>query len=126
MRPMVLNGDARVRIARVMEYAEANVVKLADIREVIEGKRAPAGDIPEHVCVIPVGFRAVFSMEEQAVGLCRHLSVSIDGPADKVPNPEAVRALMEEFGFEGTLEDACVWSEPFGEGVAINVMEQVK
>src|SRR5262245_60720176 len=46
---------------------------------------------------LPVGFTAVISFEEQPVGLCKHLSVSIDKHG-MLPNLEAVKMIGKEFG----------------------------
>jgi hypothetical protein len=56
--------------------------------------------MPEHTCVVPVGYRCVFSIDEGEDGhWYRHLSVSVlgDGAA---PNEYAVGMIMKELGFE--------------------------
>lgn len=43
------------------------------------------------------GFTAVISFEEQPCGLCKHLSIGLDDTT-KLPHPEAVKMIAEEFG----------------------------
>ena len=60
---------------------------------------------------IPVGFRAVYSIEEHPIGWCRHLSVSVS-TKNRVPSVPAVEMIMHEFGFKGTItEQLNVWLE---------------
>jgi len=47
---------------------------------------------------LPFGYRVRFTIEEQPTATCRHLSIAVD-ESGMMPNPEAVRALMQEFGF---------------------------
>ena len=77
----------------------------------------------EHV-LIPFGYRAAISYEQQPDGLCRHLSISVDTPG-RVPTPEAVDMIAKAFGFrmEGI---GTVWLEEFDPGHhAVNIVEMV-
>ena len=75
---------------------------------------------------IPFGYKAVFTVEQQPTGMCRHLSFS-SGVEGKVPNTIAVEMLMKEFGFKGTLDQCQVWPEEFGQRrIAINVLEPIE
>jgi len=69
---------------------------------------------------LPVGFRAAISFEEQPVGLCRHLSISVDKPG-ALPNPAAVGMIAKEFGCEHAV--AAPWIEEFEPGhEAVNII----
>jgi len=71
-------------------------------------------------------FRCAFSFEHQPVGLIRHLSVSVRQPG-RLPQPIAVKMIMEEFGFQTPLERCQFWREEIDPGhEAINVIELVK
>lgn len=71
--------------------------------------------------LIPNGFRAAISFEEQPAGICRHLSVSVENPT-RMPSTDAVRMVAAEFGFK--LESGKVWTEEFAPGhYAVNVIE---
>jgi hypothetical protein len=75
--------------------------------------------------LIPVGFRAAFSVEEQPGGLVRHLSVSVDeGAGQKMPNPIQVEMIAQEFGFKHIDQG---WTEEFDpDRWAVNVIEMYK
>jgi len=136
--PIIIDNRVRENIFRVVEYAWKNIVPIAELSksgELKEGMPAPAGDKKEHVVLIPQCFRVVFSIENQGeetieekpgLGMCRHLSMSINRPG-RIPNPIAVDMVIEEFGFENPLYRCVVWVEGFGEKTfpAINVLEPV-
>jgi len=129
MAALLITPEVRKRIREVRDYANANAIPQDELLAMIAGKLAPIGDDPKHVCMIPNGFRAVFSTEDQPPGLCRHLSVSVENP-DRIPNVHAVNILMEEFGFTAKVGDGLthVYQEvidPRTKHRAINVIEIV-
>jgi hypothetical protein len=75
---------------------------------------------------IALGYRAAISFEEQPVGLCRHLSISVDAPG-LLPSPESVVMIAEAFGFRGPILNASMfWVEEFEPGrEAINLVQPV-
>jgi hypothetical protein len=90
---------------------------------------------PKLPCVIPLeftidipdGFRVTYTEEQQPMGLCRHISVSV-ADTDRVPNPVAIQMLLSLFGFERLLGDRqMVYPEKYGNGLtAINVIEPME
>jgi len=79
-------------------------------------KKRPQSEFVE----LPVGIRAAISFEEQEIGMCRHLSVSVDTPG-ALPNPAIIESLIKEFGCEHVL--AAPWIEEFEPGhSAINIV----
>ena len=128
MRPLVIGKDEREAIAKVVAHAKANVITRRDVLAAMEGVGEAPGDREGFSCEIPMGFRAVFSVEDQPSGMVRHLSVSVD-QKDKCPNPHAVQLLAVEFGFDGEIMDgsAMVWTEEIGPGrTAINVAQRIE
>jgi hypothetical protein len=81
-------------------------------------KRPPAQEV-----LIEDGFRVCVSFENQPMGLCRHLSVSIDTKVHEgLPSREAVSVLMHEFGVK---PDRVVagWTEEYEPGEwAVNIL----
>jgi hypothetical protein len=78
---------------------------------------------------IPVGFLAAISFEQQPVGLCRHLSVSVDGAPGAMPHPVAIMAIAKEFGMPVEIDElkgvqgAAFWVEEFKpEQYAVNLV----
>ena len=73
---------------------------------------------------LPGGFQAAISFEHQPIGLCRHLSVSVDKPG-YLPHMAAVGMIAEAFGFVAGMERH-IWVEEFKPGChAVNVVEPV-
>jgi len=108
IRALLLGDRECALIERVVKHAFRFPVSLTKVKETIAGTEPPVGDNPEFCCIIPNGFRCVFSFEEQPHGWCRHLSISIP-TVDGAPSPIAVEMLMPAFGFTGKLTDCYVW-----------------
>ncbi len=124
MRPLIIDPTARADIARVIRHAEANPVSLIEITRAMSNPDLAVGNKPEHVCTVPIGYRCVFSIEQQPKGMCRHLSVSV--VTLRVPSVEAMELLMGEFRFSGGLKNSEAWREDLGGGhTAINVIQLV-
>lgn len=127
VRPLILAGAQHADIKRVMDYADVHRLSVKDMFDLMGGRRKPPGDDPGFVCVIPVGYRCVYTVEQQAEhGMCRHLSVSVLG-SGTAPSPESVLMLMLAFGFKGGFEDLLhMGKEDIGHGkLAINVIQKL-
>jgi hypothetical protein len=108
-----------LEIGRQMALPDKPVVKLADRRPDAPVRRFP----PEQV-LIPIGYRAAVSFEEQAAGLCMHLSISVERIDPKwAPSEPAVNTIAEAFGIQ--LADAdMVWIEEYEPGRhAVNIVK---
>jgi hypothetical protein len=130
MRLLIIDKDAIEAIQKVVSYAEAHKSSIDQLKEAMAGERLPAGDDPGHVCFFNNGIRVVYSIEDQPMGMCRHLSVSVEASGTyKYPSEEAVTMIMTEFGFKYPLKDSKIWIEedvltPGGLNVtAINVLQ---
>jgi hypothetical protein len=122
MRALILDEEAKSAIKKVITYAESHRVTMDLLQKTIAGKHPPVGDNKHHACYLISGFKVVYSIEEQPVGLCRHLSVSVDFDG-KLPSIPAVEAIMKEFGFTGDIMDCLnVWVE---NDKAVNVLQQI-
>lgn len=92
MRPLILGAAEEARAAEIIAHA--------DQHHYIPGPGVPPpGDDDAFVANLNGGYKAVFSFTEADNGLYRHLSVSV--PGAKLPNPIAVYAIAEMFGFTG-------------------------
>jgi hypothetical protein len=135
MRPLVIGPDQLARCAEIRRYAEANVYTMDEMKGVmILGAEVAPGTDERFRCVIPMGFRCVFTLEQQPepVGLCTHLSVSLaDGRPGGCPNPMAMTEIQKAFGLT---EEQIVyghihtWIEPldYDPGQAINMLNKVE
>jgi hypothetical protein len=92
MRPLLLDNEAKAKIAEVVKFAEGNHYR-PGLSETIPG------DDARHVVEIFHGFRAVFSFTEGPDELYRHLTISVAG--EKYPNPIAAFMIADAFGFTG-------------------------
>jgi hypothetical protein len=123
MRALVIDEDTKSQIKDIISFAEKHRRDLSTLKKTMEGLVPPVGDILGHSMKIYRGYRAVYSIEEQPCGWCRHLSVSVDAEG-KLPSIPAVEVLMGEFGFSGTINDCLnVWVE---ENMAVNILQQVQ
>lgn len=124
MRALVIDSEVSASIARLRVFAEANPLSLYQLKKIMEGVSVHPGDDERFVCLVPVGFRCVFTIEEHRNGkVFRHLSVSVDG--DQWPNPQAVEEIMKSFGFSScSVHDCVTYLEEHSR--AINVLEQVQ
>jgi len=121
MRALLIDEDVRYVIKKLIKYADRNELSLQDLKDTIDGLKEPIGNNPNHACIIPVGHRVVYSIENQPKCKCRHISISVDAEG-MLPNTEAVKTIINEFGFLTDLEDgkAHVYIE---DGESINVLE---
>ncbi len=101
LRPLVIDNNVRLAAQAVVDYAALHAHTCHDLMAVIKGTRQPAGDDRRHVLEIPVGYRVVYSIEQQAapLGWCHHLSVSIP-VAGRAPSIEAVNEIGKLFGMD--------------------------
>ena len=131
--PVLMIGEIeRKKIAEAIAYAKAHPVlfdivrqgAVADTDTLKLKDRKPGFERPpsQHV-LLPGGYRAAYSVEQQPPGLCSHLSVSVVGRAKKgaCPSPEAVQMIAEEFGVPFPADR--MWMEEFDPGeFAINLV----
>lgn len=123
MSVLVLGPEEKESLKTLREYAETHPMTMDDLLDIINGDRGSAGDFPEFTRNIPVGYRVVFSVEQQVSGDIRHLSISYD---KDIPPLEAVELIMGEMGFEDLPDFTRVHIEDIGDGqVAINVLQLI-
>jgi hypothetical protein len=109
-------------VGRKMYVTDRPVLKLADRRP-----GAPSREDHRPVQVlIPYGYRAMLSFEEQPAGMCMHLSISVER-ADPKWNPSvpAVAMIAAEFGIglDRAQRDGTVWMEEYEPGRhAVNIL----
>jgi hypothetical protein len=132
MSVLIVGEAERARIKEVIAFARANPVPMSKIKE---GKldhtnvlkledRPPGFERPASAHVdFPGGYRAAFSIEEQPAGFCTHLSVGVEGRAQKgmLPSMPAVRMICEEFGVPFPPDHG--WTEEYEPGeYAVNLV----
>lgn len=121
MRPLIITPEAVAAIERVKVYADAHRFSLYDICHLMGHPERAPGHTPEFVVEIPVGFRCVFTIEQQPPGWMRHISISVMAK-ERAPNLVAVETLLPYFGYKKKLKECTVY--PMHENVtSINVLE---
>lgn len=144
VRPLLITKAVQEEVARVIAFAERERYTLEELKTVYGAELVKAGtrisntetaqsrvvgDNPEHCLVIPLGYRVVYSIEEQPDPLlwCRHISISVFGPRSErcLPGIYAVEEICKLFGFRDGVEQVrgAVWQE--GER-AINIVEAME
>ncbi len=133
----MIGAAEKEAIAKLREHAETNPLTPETLERLSRGfnpadpSTRPAPQLEQFIPLnfnveIPWGFKVTFTMEQQPVGLVRHISVSVDAP-NRVPHPAAMQMLLEEFGFENPLGvEQQVYPEHYGKGLtSVNVLELV-
>lgn len=124
MRPLAIGEKEKKAIKQLIEYARTHPYSREKLQLIVDGMEQAPGDIKPYSISLPVGFKVVFTIEDQPMGICKHLSVSVDDPK-KLPSPEAINMIAEEFGFVGTVENmeyGTVFLEE--ESNAINIIQK--
>lgn len=97
----------------------------SDRRQIKLGDRPPGFERVEsqHV-LIPLGYRASISFEEQPAGIMRHLSISVEKDG-MMPSKQAIVMIAQEFGFTlGEGQEGQTWVEEFRPGhYAFNLIQ---
>ncbi len=90
---LMIGATEHERIAVIKAHAKAHPVPLSLIRrgrvddtDVLELKVRKPGLVrpPSQHVMFPGGYHAAFSVEEQPIGFCSHLSVSVEGVPARV------------------------------------------
>jgi hypothetical protein len=120
-------------IKKLIEYAEANVYSLAVMKELHKKSMddesvESIGDDLNHCLFLPLGYKIVYSMEEQPFGLCRHISISQGG---LIPQTQDIFEIMNHFGFKSNAigGSSHTYSETYHKDgtqhYAINIIEKI-
>lgn len=98
--PLVITDAVKARIAEVVAYAQSHKLDFANMQERAKDPK-PFEDIEDRGLEIPIGFLAVYSIEQQPPPLDwrHHLSFSSSAPG-RVMDPNAVIILIGEFGIQ--------------------------
>lgn len=134
MSIVVIGPDEKKLIAEAIAKARATPIPLDVLRALqhpipdggifdLKDRRQPFKRPESEHVMLPGGFRASISFEQQPDGLARHLSVSSPNRL-RIPNVPAVKMIAEAFGFK--LAAHMLWLEEFEPGWrAVNILEFV-
>lgn len=125
MAILILDDRAKERIEKIIDYAHRHPLSMDDMLDIMNKAQEPPGNNPEHVTIIG-NVKCVYSEEQQNVGLCKHLSISVNNPGS-LPNPEIVKQILLLFNIHTKLEECMVDLEEFAPGhQAVNIVELPK
>jgi len=124
-RRIYIDKTVEKNIARIIKFAEENIISHATLEAMEAENIRPIGDDRRYVCSIPRGFRVVYSIEDQAIGLCRHISISL-GDSKSLPSKAVINEIISRFGFEGDMDDCYIWVEELRITTAINLIQPLK
>lgn len=127
MRALIIDEAIKNTAAAVVKHAEENVFSMDDLLDISNGSAKSVGNRDGFTFEIPMGYKVVYSIENQVKGKLRHLSVSVDTPG-KTPHPQAVSEIMKLVGFENDISEVFnVSLEPLDGGItAVNVIEVIE
>lgn len=116
--PLVIGPEQLERARDIKRHAEKNVMSHQELQNAMKTGYV-IGDDPEFAMDIPIGFKVVYTQEDQKPPLnrCHHLSVSLNAPG-RAPNEHAVQMIAEMFGIKTNVLKAVVYME----GDAVNVI----
>lgn len=111
MRPLLIDKKAKAAIQAVLTHAKSRPHTIEILKARMAGNYSTPGDeFGKYSCFLEVGFKCVYTIEEQPFGWCHHLSISVDAPG-KLPHMEAVKAIMQEFGIKKPVKECHVYIE---------------
>lgn len=126
--PLYLGEREVAMIAELRQRALARPLWAGELDRRLEEARHgwPMPLDPEFLVDLPIGYRALFVVEDALRSRWQHLAV-INGRRPSHPAPEPVMArLLAAFGFAGKLSDTPLWfSTVSGGGRVINAIEEI-
>jgi len=124
MRLLQINDETNEDIAKVVKYANEHKFTIDQMKLLMAGDIEPPGDNPDYMLYINNGYRVVYSLEEQPIGWCHHISISVD-KEKKYPHGIATQMIMGAFGMDGNLKNnVSVWMDKNTQ--SINILQRVK
>jgi len=125
MRPLIISETEEKEIARVVAYAREHIVSTQALYDIRDGRRAPPSGQEEFTCFIPIGFKCVFTLDQQPHFLARHLRVTVDAEGHW-PSQAAVNMIAKEFGFHHSVLSEQVIGYTEDDTRTVNILEPVE
>jgi len=117
MAILILDKESRQRVSDLKAYAKANEFSKEDLLAIVADPSTAAGNFSKFNWQSQ-GYRVVYTIEQHPKYKFKHISISLN---EKLPPVSVATFLMQEFGFEKSLDDCVVYQEPN----AINILEQI-
>lgn len=122
MSVIIIDPEVEQQLRKLKANALTRRFSIQQIKEFIANKRSPVGDDPAFVVCLPgTGCRFVLSVEEQPVGWCWHVSISVAHKA-KVPAPALTAQILKLLDIDPA-DTVTSWPENLRSGgTAINML----
>lgn len=129
MTPLLIDDTVKARLAQLKEMAETNPVSLHTLQTLTRNPK----DVLKmmhmtQMTMQTMNFSLTYSVEEQPLGLYRHMSMSVNKEG-RLPNTFALWLVAKELGFWGTLDDCdSIYKEKIwgNVGESINVIQRMQ
>ena len=121
MRPLIITEETIERTNEVVEWAHNHPYTMDDLFDIRNGSLLPPGDNEKFVTNIDLGYRVVYSLENQNRQY-KHISISVDDE-HKFPSIDAVKEITKLFGFINPLETCKICPEYVGTRRIIHIYD---
>lgn len=78
MRALYIDDQVEAAAEKVKAYAIEHRETLRQIAERMSVNAPGPLNDPNHILLVPAGYKVVYSIEQQPVGWCQHISISVD------------------------------------------------
>ena len=131
MSALIIGEVQRAKIAELIAFAAATGPFHAENLKKLAGSEIDRfRDMMNTLSIeLPIGFHVTYShvMHSQGPQPGRYQCISISVERrDRVPSPDAIEVILEEFGMHGLKGSTAVWVEQLSHGLrAVNVVQPV-
>lgn len=112
--------DFKAEKERLIYNAENNIQTKEIMIKAMNGLVPPVGTSEDFTCHSFHGYKIVYSIEEQPIGMCRHISISDNG---NEPEEYLVNHILQEFGFD--LSEGKITRKYIEQGYAFNCIQLI-
>lgn len=127
MSALLIGPDEQTAIEALKTYAAAN--PLDPVTMIQLAKRDIDGFCAvmfRYTIRLPTRYAVTFSHEKQPLGLCHHISISVETTDNKLPSMTAVEFILEAFGMQPLSNSVKVWLEHVNQGHdAVNIVQTI-
>lgn len=127
---LIIEEVDRKTISHLIQFSRENPISFDDLKKASMAQ----GDelqrwrrrLDDHMIALPFGYLVTYTQENQPVGLCHHILVSVDGD---MPSPTSFFILLNAFDMGDVIAEKNalkVWEEVFSNGrIGVHVLSLV-
>jgi len=95
LRTVSITEAVKARAEDVREHAFTHRETARQVANRLTSNTPGPGNDPAFILEVPVGYKVVYSIEQQPNGWCQHFAFAVNRPK-MAPNPEAVSQILEQ------------------------------